>query len=60
MKTKDGLSFFLGFHLTMCTVDLELNTGDKLYTKGIQNRQTYAPTIEFFSGFKANLMYKKF
>ena len=44
----------------MCTVDLELNTGDELYTKGIQNGQAYAPTFAFFSGFKEHLMYKKF
>ena len=43
----------------MCTVDLELNKDDELYTKGITNGQTLAPTHQFFSSFKANIMYKK-
>ena len=43
----------------MCTVDLELDAGDELYTKGMSNGQVWAPTYEFFSTFKANLLYKK-
>ena len=45
--------------MTLCSVDIELNKGDELYTKGMDSGQAWAPTHQFFSSFKAKLEYKK-
>ena len=44
----DCADLISGYGLTMCTVSLELNKDDELYTKGIQKRFTPDTSILFF------------